>query len=104
MELLAVDLGKRLFGRTDHFLNNEQGLGTLVSVFLSNATVAAGIILVFIIIFTGYGMISAGGDKQKFQNSSKLITYGIAGFLIVFAAFLIVRVIEAITAVPIFGK
>lgn len=61
----------------------------------------AGIFLLFIIIFAGYQIIGAGGNPQKLQGAAKYLTFGIIGFLLVFAAFFIIRIIEAMTGLAI---
>jgi len=95
------DIGDTFFGGSGHFLTQITGPSTLINLFLSNSIVVAGIILLFIIVFAGIQIIGAGGNPQKMQGAMKLLTYGIAGFLIVFATFFIIRIIERITGVDI---
>ena len=96
MNLLS-DIGGTFFNTPNHAFSNITGASTLVSLFLSNAIIIAGVILLFIIIFAGYGIIGAGGNPQKVAASMKLLTYGVAGFLLIFATFFIIRIIEGIT-------
>ncbi len=98
--LAGTDIGTSFLG-SGHFLTQLTGVGKLVSLFLSNSILVAGIILLFIIIFAGYGIIGAGGNAQKVQASMKLLTYGVAGFLLVFATYFILRIIQALTGVDI---
>lgn len=98
---LAVDIGTSFFNVPNHPLSNITGTSTLVSLFLSNSIIIAGVILLFIVIFAGYGVISAGGNPQKVAAAMKLLTYGIAGFLLIFATFFIIRIVEAVTSTQI---
>lgn len=100
MNYLAQDIGSTFLG-PGHFLTVNTGPSTLIGLFLSNTLILAGVILLFIVIFSGYTFISAGGNAQKVQGAGKLLTYGIAGFLLVFATFFIIRIVESITGVPI---
>jgi len=94
-KIAQVPIGDTFFGKTGHFLADLPGLGQLVSLIANNAIVVAGVIFLFLIIFAGFQMITAGGDSQKFQQGQNIITAGFIGFIIVLAAFLIVRFIES---------
>ena len=95
--LLAGDFGANFFNNPNHPLAQITGPSTLVSLFLSNSIIIAGVILLFTIVFAGYGIVGAGGNPQKVAASTKLLTYGIAGFLLIFAAYFIVTIIQTVT-------
>ena len=101
-KIAQVPIGDTFFGKTGHFLADLPGLGQLVSLIANNAIVVAGVIFLFLIIFAGFQMKTAGGDSQKFQQGQNIITAGFIGFIIVLAAFLIVRFIESSLGIPIF--
>lgn len=102
MNLLAQStIGETFLGTGSHPLNQLTGPSALISILLSNSIVIAGVILLFIFIFAGYSYIGAGGNPQKVQAATKYLTYGVAGFLLVFATFFIIRIIESITGVSI---
>lgn len=103
MDKVAVDIGQTFFGTSGHFLSQLTDLGHLVSILLNNAIVVAGIILLFLIVIAGFNMVSGGGSPEKIEQSKAIITYGIIGFIIVVAAFLIIRVIETMTGTKILG-
>lgn len=102
MDRLAINIGEYFFGG-GHFLRSLPGLGTLVSVFTSNAIVIAGVVFLFLLVFAGIRFISAGGDPQKIAQAWQVITYAIIGFIIVIASYLIVRVVEAVLGLSILG-
>jgi len=78
-----------------------QGLGFayFVSIILSNAIVIAGILLLFLLIFGGISIIigAGSGKKDDIAKGQKAVTAAVAGFLIIFTAYWIIRIIEIIT-------
>lgn len=99
MNKLAVNIGSTFnspFGQ-------EKGIGSLVSVIISNALVIAGIILVFFFIFGGISMIAGAGqdNPEKAAKGKQAATSALLGFIIIFAAYWIIRIIESITGLNI---
>lgn len=82
------------------------GLGELVSVMLSNAVVIAGIIMFVLMVAGGVGVIAGAGrdDPQAAANGKKLLTGAIIGFIIVFAAYWIIEILEVLTGVNILNS
>ena len=80
-----------------------QGVGKIVSVILSNAYIIAGVILLILILFAGFQMIQSAGSKdaQKAAQARNTLTYAILGFLIIFASYWIIQLVEAITGLTI---
>lgn len=59
----------------------------------------SGLVSVAILIFAGYGFITANGDEDKIQKSTKSLTYAIVGLVICLISVLIVQfVLEKIGA------
>jgi uncharacterized membrane protein len=85
---------------------NNFTLGKLASTFLSNAVAIAGVIMFVLILIGGVGfMMSAGkNDPQSAAKSKTLLTSAVLGFIIVFAAYWIIQIIEAITGVEILNS
>ena len=99
MEKIAVDIGESFgspFGQT-------YGLADLVSVILSNAIVVAGIILLFLLIFGGISKIMGAGQDNPEQAAKgrQAATSAVIGFIIIFAAYWIIQIIETITGLNI---
>ena len=46
-------------------------------------------------------MINAGGDPQAFAKAQSMMTAAVVGFILVLAAYIIVRVVETSTGVNI---
>ena len=78
-------------------------LGSLISVVLPNLYILAGIIFLILLIFGGLNLITAagGGDAQKTEQGKKAVTAAIVGFLIIFASWWIIQIIEVITGIDI---
>jgi len=57
----------------------------------------AGIALFVMLLIGGFNLITAGSEAPKAEAAKKTITYAILGVVFVALAFLILRVIEAIT-------
>ena len=87
-------------------IGTKPGYGTIggfVSTVLPNVYVLAGLILFFLIILGGIGLISAGGDTEKIQAGSKKITIAIIGFAVIFMSYWIIQVISLLTGIEIFS-
>ncbi len=101
---LAFDLGTALLG-PNHFLTSTTGVGTLASIIVSNAVVIAAIILFFLFLVGGFTFISGSGqnDPQKAAQGKNAITAAVAGFVIIFVAYWIIRLIERLFGFSILG-
>lgn len=91
-KIAQVPIGQSLGVPT--FLQSLTGVGRLVSVLLNNAIIVAGVIFLILIIVAGYNMLTAAGNTQKYQQAMQIITTAVIGFILVIAAYLIVRLIE----------
>lgn len=99
-EKIAFDIGDTFLG-SGHFLTQLTGVSTLVSLLVSNILYLLGTVLIFIIVYAGMSMISASGDVQQFARARNILTAGVTGFIIVVAAWFIVKIIEGSTGVTI---
>jgi len=75
--------------------------GTLISLITNNILIVASIILFFFILIGGLTMILNAGDSDKQKQGMQTITNAIVGYLIVFAAYWIIRIIEGLTGLQI---
>lgn len=98
-KIAQVDIGAQ-FGSK---FGTELGIGDLVSIILSNALVLAGVILLFILIFGGISMIAGAGSNNPEQaaKGKQAATSAAIGFIIVFAAYWIIQLIEIMTGFSI---
>jgi uncharacterized RDD family membrane protein YckC len=101
MRSLAIDIGSTFnspFGRTI-------GAGGLVSIIVSNLLVLAGIVMVFFMVAGGIGVI-AGSSQDNPEQTAKgkhAVTFAIIGFVVIFASYWIIQIIEQFTGVNIFN-
>lgn len=92
---------KKYFGPANTFSD----VGSLVSVILFNVYVVAGVILLFLLIFGGFQIISSAGsgDAEGAAKGRSAITAAVIGFLIIFGSYWIIQIIEVITGLKIFA-
>lgn len=98
-KLLATNLGDLFFNSSGspHPLQELSGVPLLVSKSVSNAILIAGITLTITIIYSAISMLSASGNAQQFERARLILTTAIIGFVIVVAAWFIVKWIDAST-------
>lgn len=78
-------------------------LGGLISDILTGYIFyAAALILLVYMISGGLGMMLSRGDPKAFEGGKQKITNALVGFIIVFAAFWIVRIIGDVFNLTIF--
>ena len=101
MKLLAVRIDQ-LFQPAQTFPT----AGSLVSVLVFNVYVVAGVLLLVLLIFGGFTFIIGAGqdDPRKVDQGKKAVTYAVVGFLVVFASYWIVQIIQVMTGVPILNS
>ncbi len=102
--LAVIDIGQKFLG-TGHPLTQLEGVGKLVSLFLNIAFVVAGVVLLVFFVIAGISLISSAGSSspEKLEKGKKTVTSALIGFIVVFAAYWIVKLIEQITGVQILG-
>ena len=106
--MAVIDIGKQLFLKENSTRTIEsiydpaKGLFPVFWVIIKNIYILTGIVLFFMIVIGGVGMIANAGNSEKQKQSSQTITSAVIGYLIMFAAYWIVKIIEIITGKTIF--
>jgi len=105
---LAVNIGDELMIKPNEAITDAPQFaspGALISIFLKNVYVIAGVLLLVLLIFGGISIISSagGGDAKKTAQGQKAMTSALIGFLIIFASYWIIRIVEVITGLNIMG-
>ena len=59
----------------------------------------AGIVALFLIIFSGIKFITSGGDPKQLEGAKKTLTFAIVGLFLILFSFLIINVISQVTNV-----
>jgi hypothetical protein len=80
-------------------LGTQWTLNDVVSVILLAAMSIAGIIFLFMVMGGGIAIMSSGGDPERAGRGQKAATAGFIGFVVIFAAYWIVRIIEIVVGV-----
>lgn len=71
-------------------------LGDLISRILTFLMPAAGLILLFVLIWGGVDFMTAQGNAEKIKSAWGKITSGLIGFILLISSYLIVRLIAKI--------
>lgn len=108
---------KNLIAQVDisQHLNDGQGgsigtkytsIGPLISAFLKNSLMVAGIIFLGLLIFGGINMIASAGssDSKKSAQSKQTVTSAVVGLIVIFAAYFIIQIITMVTGVEILNS
>ena len=76
-----------------------QSFGGLISFFLPKVFLVAGIIFFVITIYAGFSFMRSGGSQDAHEKEKwrMVLTYGVIGLVIIFAAFWILQIINFIT-------
>lgn len=95
----GVNIGDR-FGAP---FKDIKGVGDLVSAIVANLYILAGIVFLILFIWGGLQVIGSAGssDPQQAAKGWKIITAAFVGFLIIFASYWIIKIIELITGLQI---
>ena len=98
-KLAAVNIGTKFNSPFTQLTD----LGSFTSLVIQNALVIAGVILLFLLIAGGLGMIigAGSGDSDQAANGKKAATAAVIGFIVIFAAYWIVQIIEVLTGIQI---
>lgn len=104
--LLAVNVGDELMIKPNQAITGAPQFsspGALISIILKNVYMLAGVLLLVLLIFGGISIImsAGGGDAKKTAQGQKAITSAIIGFLVVFASYWIIQIIQYITGLEI---
>lgn len=92
-KLIAVNIGQEIFKTSPGAKTLGANPGSLISGLLPNIIIIAGIILLVIIVNSGFHLISDAGstNAQTISKHKSMITIGIIGFLIVVASYFILQ-------------
>jgi len=106
--ILALNLGEAFKIKPDQGIGEVaqfESIGGLISAVLPNVYVLAGLILLFFLIFGGLAVIlGAGqGNQENVEKGKKVLTGTLIGFLVVFASYWIIQILEILTGIKIFN-
>ena len=104
---MAFDIGQQLkiYGPVNQDIGSSPWGGDIFPIFwtiIKNLYVLTGIVLLFFLVAGGVGMIINAGNADKQKQSSQTLTSALVGYLIMFAAYWLVRIVEIVFGVEIF--
>ena len=77
-------------------------LSVLLNPLIQNLLTVSAIAAFIVLIFSGFGYITSGGDEKKLQQSSSMINYALIGLLLVASAWLITKIIGELFGYDLF--
>lgn len=104
MASASFNIGDVLKFQGDTASNTYSSLGDVINNLLPNIYIAAGLIIFIMIVAGGFIMIANAGNKDKQQDGKKIISGALTGFLIVFASYWIIQIIQILTGIPILNS
>lgn len=104
--LLTLDLSKSFVLQPGGVAVNKTygNFASFLNLLLPNIMVFAGIILFLLLVFGGFTIIASAGNPKGTEQGKQAITGAIIGFLVIFAAYWIIQIIQVITGVQIFNS
>ena len=78
-------------------------LADLVSIILFNALAISGVIMLFLMIGGGISIIAGAGqgNPESAARGRQAVTAAVIGFIIIFAAYWIIQIVETVTGLNI---
>ena len=105
--MFAVNIGEELKLQENTPIDSVaqfQGVGALISSWLPNIYILGGILVLILIIASGFMWITNAGDIKKIEESQKILTFAIMGFIFLFASYWIIQIVQILTGVPILNS
>lgn len=76
-------------------------LGALVSRLLQYLLPLSGLILFAMIIISGFKLLTSAGNPKGIEEAKQRLQWSIVGFLVVFAAFWLMRILEFLLGIKV---
>ncbi len=106
---IEVDIGKDFWVKENTGIESASGFGSIgeiISNLLNNVYVLAGIILFIFLIVGGFMVMIAAGQENPDQakKGKQAITSALIGFMVIFCAYWIMKIIKILTGLDIFNS
>jgi hypothetical protein len=86
----------RGYCRTFEGYGEGETLGSIINRLMPYIFAFSGLILLFMIIFSGYQLLTSAGNPEAMQKGKSRLTAALVGFILIFAAFWIYQLIGVI--------
>ena len=100
---IIVGEGPHRVGIKDPVAGKFRNIGDIIGTLLPYFLTLAGIIMFAFIIWGGFDILTSTGDPKRVKSGRERITYAVIGFIVMFAAYWITRIIETIFGIQILG-
>lgn len=77
-------------------------IGEIISAILPYIFVIAGLILFFLLISSGFELLTSAGNPESQKKAQAKLTNAIVGFIIIFLAYWLAQIVEAVLGIQIF--
>jgi hypothetical protein len=98
---IGCEYGRRTFAGSNPIAKAFPVLSAITNPIIFNVYVVASLILFALLLFGGLTVILNAGKPEKLGQGKAAITAAVGGFLLVFASYWIIRIIEVITGLNI---
>ena len=102
MEKLALELPGG-YTIEDPLAGKFVTIGDIINKLLPYTFRLAGLIMFLILIWGGFELLTSAGNPEKVKSAQGKITSAIVGFIIIFAAYWIVQILEIVFGITILG-
>lgn len=82
---------------------NQSTIGDILSGLLPYIFVIAGLTLFILLIMGGFGLLTSAGSPDKVKAAQGKITSAIIGFVIIFIAYWLMRILEIVFGLNLLG-
>jgi len=104
MKQFALTLpGEQKISYPAKFKFKEANLGDIINQLLPLVFVFAGLALFIFLIIGGFGLLTSGGSPDKVKSAQGKITSAVIGFVIIFIAYWLVRILEIAFGLDLLG-
>lgn len=93
-------VGNPLLGGLSN-LSPADFFGKLISTLVNGIILIGGVAFFIMLLIGGIGWITAGGDKAKLQAAQAKITQAGIGFLVLFAIWAVIKLVETVFGITI---
>jgi|AACY02.16.fsa_nt_gi hypothetical protein len=102
MKVFAQDVNLPSYSGTG-FNFGSASLGEIFSQLLNYAIVLAGIAMFGFLIAGGFDLLTSGGNQEGIKKGTNKIVMAIVGFIVVFATYFILEIIELLFGIKVTG-
>lgn len=98
---MAFTIKEVYLNNPGHKIGGVDSVNSFISQVLPNAYVIAGVLLLIYAVVGGFLIISSAGKPEGTDKGKQILTNAIIGFIIIFASYWIIQIIQIITGVEI---